>query len=109
MQNCWLILGELYYHYEATDFLEPVTEDLIGPEMYEDYCKVISEPMDIGTVIQKMKSGAYHNSKDLFRQDIELIFTNCRLFNEEDTEIVNCAKTLSKKFKELWINYRMYG
>ena len=56
-----------------------------------------------------MKSGAYHNSKDLFRQDIELIFTNCRLFNEEDTEIVNCAKTLSKKFKELWINYRMYG
>ena len=51
MQNCWLILGELYYHYEATDFLEPVTEDLIGPEMYEDYCKVISEPMDIGTVI----------------------------------------------------------
>ena len=41
MQKCWLILGELYYHYEATDFLEPITPENFGAEMYEDYCNVI--------------------------------------------------------------------
>jgi hypothetical protein len=30
MQKCWLILGDLFYHYEATDFLEPITEEKLG-------------------------------------------------------------------------------
>ena len=30
MQKCWLILGKLYYHYEVTDFLDPVTPELFG-------------------------------------------------------------------------------
>ena len=48
MQKCWLILGKLYYHYESTDFLHPVTPDTFGDEaMYEEYNTVISEPMDI--------------------------------------------------------------
>ena len=24
IQKCWLILGEIFYHYDATDFLEPI-------------------------------------------------------------------------------------
>mmetsp|Transcript_18367 Transcript_18367/g.22909 ORF Transcript_18367/g.22909 Transcript_18367/m.22909 type:complete len:99 (-) Transcript_18367:156-452(-) len=48
MQKCWLMLGKLYYHYESTDFLHPVTPETFGDEaMYEEYCSVIAEPMDI--------------------------------------------------------------
>jgi len=38
VQACWLILGELYYHYDATDFLEPVSAKTIGEELYDEYC-----------------------------------------------------------------------
>ena len=93
MQNCWLILGVLYYHYEVTDFLEPVTEDMFGAEIYEDYCNTVKNPMDIGTVMSKMRNHSYVD-KYAFRRDILLIFNNCREFNEPDTEIVQCANNL---------------
>jgi hypothetical protein len=42
MQKCWLVLGEIFYHHEATDFLEPITEETTGSKQwYEDYCTVI--------------------------------------------------------------------
>ena len=51
MQKCWLILGKLYYHYESTDFLYPVTLDTFGDEaIYQEYCETITEPMDFTTV-----------------------------------------------------------
>lgn len=30
MQKCWDVLGKLYYHYESTDFLEPITVERFG-------------------------------------------------------------------------------
>lgn len=30
MQKCWDVLGKLYYHYESTDFLEPITVEKFG-------------------------------------------------------------------------------
>lgn len=30
MQRCWDVLGKIYYHFEVTDFLEPVTEESFG-------------------------------------------------------------------------------
>ena len=60
MQKCWLILGKIYYHYEVTDFLDPVTPDTFGDEkLYEEYCSVVSEPMDIATIMSKMRASEY--------------------------------------------------
>lgn len=43
MQKCWDILGKLYYHYESTDFLYPVTPETIGDdEIYEEYCSIVT-------------------------------------------------------------------
>lgn len=62
MQKCWLILGKIYYHYEVTDFLDPVTPETFGDEkLYEEYCSVVSEPMDISTIMAKMRAGEYEN------------------------------------------------
>jgi hypothetical protein len=64
MQKCWLTLGELFYHYEATDFLDPITEERFGKDIYEDYCSVINDPMDISTVIERMKSNYYMDERE---------------------------------------------
>lgn len=70
-------------------------------KMYEEYCSVVSEPMDISTVMAKMRAHAYRD-KESFRRDIELIFDNCREFNEAGTEIVHCANSLTIEFNGLW-------
>jgi hypothetical protein len=82
MQKCWDVLGKIYYHYEATDFLEPITVEAFGQQLYDDYCAVIENPMDISTVMERMKSNYYldecngitHRAKELFKSDVLLIF-----------------------------------
>lgn len=59
MQKCWLILGQIHYHFEATDFLEPITAETIGQETYDYYTSVIETPMDISTVMSRMQQHYY--------------------------------------------------
>lgn len=56
--------------------------------------------MDIGTVMQKMQTHAYRGDMSLFIADVERIFDNCREFNEQGTEIYNCANVLTEFFKQ---------
>ena len=107
MQKCWLILGKLFYHYEVTDFLDPVTPDTFGDEqLYQEYCSVVSEPMDISTIMGKIRTHEYQD-KYSFKRDVELVFDNCREFNEAGTEIVHCANSLTIEFNGFWIEYGM--
>lgn len=89
IQKCWLVLGQIFYSFDVTDFLQPVTEELYGKEWYEEYCSVILTPMDISTMIERMKSNYYLDendneawgAKNMFIDDMLLIFTNCKTFN----------------------------
>ena len=63
--------------------------------------------MDITTVMQKMREHRYESKYD-FKRDIELIFNNCREFNEAGTEIVHCANTLTIEFNGMWQEYGLY-
>ena len=68
---------------------------------------MVTEPMDITTVMQKMREHRYESKYD-FKRDIELIFNNCREFNEAGTEIVHCANTLTIEFNGMWQEYGLY-
>ena len=48
-------------------------------------------------VKQRCKTYAYQNKWDFVR-DVNLVFDNCMLFNEEGTPIYNSAKKLKKIF-----------
>lgn len=37
-----------------------------------------------------------------FKKDMELVFSNCRLFNPPNTYPVNCADLVEKAFKREW-------
>lgn len=47
-----------------------------------DYYDVIKNPMDLGLMLKNVKSGKYR-SKEAFRKDLDLIWDNCLLYNNE--------------------------
>ena len=43
---------------------------------------VIKHPMDLGTVLRKVKTQSY-KSKRAFNEDLELIWDNCLIYNSD--------------------------
>ena len=53
--------------------------------MCPDYPLVITKPMDVGTIISRLKSNHYGGSFAAFKADVELVFANCHTYNAEGT------------------------
>ena len=82
---------------QAYEFLQPV--DYIGLNIL-DYPKIITHPMDLGTVKKNLLNGEYKIFQD-FMSDINLIWKNCRTYNLPGSEIVKMANHCDKKIKQL--------
>ena len=82
---------------QAYEFLQPV--DYIALNIL-DYPKVISHPMDLGTVKKNLLNGEYKIFQDIM-SDISLIWKNCRTYNLPGSEIVKMANHCDKKIKQL--------
>lgn len=52
-----------------------------------DYYHVIKHPMDIGTMLKKLKSLAYHSKKE-FCGDLDLIWNNCFRYNANPEHVL---------------------
>jgi len=106
MQNCWLVLGELFYHYEAGEFEKEITPETHGRELYDQYCEDVNQPIAIETVINKIKAGEY-TDKEEFKSDVERIFSNCLSFNKEGSEIYESALSLKFFFRDKCGEFRL--
>lgn len=60
-------------------FLEPVDVNEVP-----DYDAVIKNPIDLGTMREKLKNGQYDSLDDL-ESDFTLMYKNCLLYNDKDT------------------------
>ncbi|XP_044740751.1 peregrin isoform X2 [Chrysoperla carnea] len=60
-------------------FLEPV-----DPVEVPDYSTVVTNPMDLSTMREKLDEGAYTNL-DLMEKDFQLMISNCLAYNNKDT------------------------
>ncbi|EEP78473.1 histone acetyltransferase GCN5 [Uncinocarpus reesii 1704] len=60
-----------------------------------DYYKVITSPMDLSTVEEKLERDDYAAPKELVH-DLKLIFSNCRQYNDATTVYAKCAVKLEK-------------
>lgn len=78
---------------KAEPFLYPVDSTI-----FPDYYLLISTPMDIQTINDKMS--AYKNVEDVIA-DVTLIWDNCRMYNAEDSVIYQTANELELEFAEL--------
>jgi bromodomain-containing factor 1 len=66
-----------------------------------DYYNIITQPMDIQTLDNKLKNHQY-NSGDEFYADAKLIFKNCYRYNGANAPVSALAKQLEKVFDKKW-------
>ncbi|PTU24962.1 hypothetical protein P175DRAFT_0506504 [Aspergillus ochraceoroseus IBT 24754] len=60
-----------------------------------DYYNVITSPMDLSTIEEKLERDDYAAPKELVH-DVRLIFSNCRQYNDATTVYAKCAVKLEK-------------
>lgn len=83
-------LNHIQNHKQAWPFMYPVNKDEVP-----DYYNVIESPMDLSTIEERLEHDKYATPKDLV-DDIKLIFSNCRRYNDATTVYAKCAAKLEK-------------
>ncbi|TPX14928.1 uncharacterized protein E0L32_005037 [Thyridium curvatum] len=83
-------LYQIQNHKQAWPFLNPVNRDEVP-----DYYNVITSPMDLSTIEEKLEKDQYSAPRDLVA-DLELIFSNCKKYNDATTVYTKCAVKLEK-------------
>ncbi|KAF2791992.1 histone acetyltransferase GCN5-like protein [Melanomma pulvis-pyrius CBS 109.77] len=83
-------LYDIQNHKQAWPFLKPVDRDEVP-----DYYNVITSPMDLSTIEERLEHDFYNAPKDLVT-DLKLIFSNCRQYNDATTVYTKCAVRLEK-------------
>ncbi|KAG9496372.1 histone acetyltransferase [Fusarium musae] len=84
------LLYQVQNHKQAWPFLQPVNKDDVP-----DYYNVITFPMDLSTMLERLEHDYYAAPRDLVR-DLKLIFSNCRKYNDATTVYSKCATKLEK-------------
>lgn len=64
---------------------------------FQDYHKLIKQPMDLGTVKKRLENNYYWSGKECI-QDFNTMFTNCYVYNKPGEDVVVMAQTLEKLF-----------
>jgi len=97
MEECLSILQQLMQKEEAAAFNEPVDWEALG---LPDYPDIVKHPMDLGTVLNKLEGGDYHNDPDQFATDVRLVWSNSKQYNQPGSGIYLIADKLSKLFEK---------
>jgi len=87
-KTCRKLLAELMRHRSCGPFLKPV-----DPNLYPDYYTIVTDPMDLGTIKKRVDNSMY-TEPDEFESDLGLVWSNCYLYNGENSEVAKMAKEL---------------
>lgn len=103
------LLVELTDNPQCSLFLRPVLEMWEESDI-PDYKQRIKSPMDLGTIRKKMSNDSYvitdkntkqyYFNQDACASDIRLIFKNCMIYNEEESELHQTANQLLDDISE---------
>ncbi|KAI7819147.1 Bromodomain-containing protein [Gamsiella multidivaricata] len=97
LKYCSTIVKDLKKHRDSAPFLVPVDPVLLN---IPDYPSIIKRPMDLSTVERKLNSVEYESVDD-FVADINLIFSNCYIYNGTESIVSKCASNLEAAFNRL--------
>lgn len=90
------IIKNLWKIKQAQIFHQPVdVEQYEIPEYYE----IVKTPMDFGTIRKKLQCNLYDGAQQ-FIDDVELVFSNCILFNQSDSDFGVIAGKVRNNFHE---------
>ena len=82
---------------DAWPFLFPV-----NTKQFPTYKKIIKNPIDVATIKKRLESGVYKTRGD-FCDDVKLIFTNCEIFNEDDSPVGKAGYAMKNLFDTRWL------
>ncbi len=107
VQSIWDITGHLWYHEESAAFVEPVANSFGNNKRgYREYLAMIDYPIDLYTIKEKVKAGEYKNPGQ-WRMDIETMFKNCKIYNEDISDIYVSAVKLENFYRSEVEEYRL--
>ncbi|KAJ4786594.1 Transcription factor GTE8 [Rhynchospora pubera] len=98
MKQCETLLKRLMAHQYAWVFNTPV--DVVKLNI-PDYFQVIKQPMDLGTVKEKLSSGSYTTPLG-FASDVRLTFSNAMTYNPPSNDVHVMADVMAKFFEARW-------
>ncbi|OLY81274.1 SWR1 complex bromodomain subunit bdf1 [Smittium mucronatum] len=104
LKSCNMIIKELFkkqYQDIAFYFYEPV--DYVSLKI-PNYPKIITNPMDLGTISAKLTNNQYQSIHD-FYNDVKLVFQNCYKFNPKKHPVHIAGKSLEAVFDGKWTEY----
>ncbi|KAG2766756.1 hypothetical protein PC129_g6459 [Phytophthora cactorum] len=87
-------------HFFKLESCEPFRERVNWEEwgLY-DYLQVVKEPMDLGTIRSKLSKNEYKKQAE-FARDMRLVWSNCKLYNQDGSDLYLLADELAKKFED---------
>ncbi|KAK4472717.1 hypothetical protein MN116_002700 [Schistosoma mekongi] len=92
-RNLYIVLYEIHQNLVRRDprgiFAKPVTDDIAF-----GYSEVISKPMDLGTIFNRLQSRAYYRSAAEYLADVTLMCNNAMVYNPPDTIYYQRARKL---------------
>ncbi|KAI3823975.1 hypothetical protein L1987_05421 [Smallanthus sonchifolius] len=97
-KQCESLLKKLMTHQHGWVFNKPV--DVVALKI-TDYFNVIKNPMDLGTIKEKLGSGKYSSPLE-FLADVRLTFSNAMTYNPPGNDVHIMADVLSKFFELRW-------
>ncbi|EDW73673.2 uncharacterized protein Dwil_GK19581 [Drosophila willistoni] len=101
LNACKVLLKNLMsptYKKLAWIFYEPVDPQTLG---LDDYLEIVKEPMDFGTIKQRLDADDYKDAME-FAKDVRLIFFNAYLYTNSDHVCYKMAKELQLIFEKMF-------
>nr|XP_036587977.1 transcription regulator bdf1 [Colletotrichum truncatum]KAF6799118.1 transcription regulator bdf1 [Colletotrichum truncatum] len=101
LQFCYEVLNELMdpkHAHVNYAFLHPVDPVALA---IPTYFTIIKRPMDLGTIMGKLKNHDYQTAKD-FQLDVKQVFKNCFKFNQPGQPVYEHGQELESIFRNLW-------
>ena len=95
-EKCYKITQKLLDHPISNIFSHRIDEIIDQAPGYYD---IIKNPMDLGTIMEKVENGMYKNMKEWI-SDVNLVFSNSILYNTEHSYIAIAAHHLEDVFKK---------
>ena len=64
-----------------------------------DYPKIVTKPMDLGTIKNKLNEAKYSDAAEC-ADDVRLVWKNCMTYNADGSDFYRLAESYSKRFEE---------
>ncbi|KAF6778233.1 hypothetical protein AHF37_02229 [Paragonimus kellicotti] len=94
---CRMVTEDLISHEASWAFRKPV-----NLKQVPFYKKIIKHPMDLSTIYRKTRHPCAYSSVEKWYKDVRLIFDNCEIFNEDDSDVGRAGHTMRAYFESRW-------